>query len=74
MGDMSAVARMKLVELANELDQILASDRVDYKSAKGRGDDAYAKAFLLDVREKIKLTLDPVQTTGDSSGGIVISF
>lgn len=74
-SDMTALARMKLNERVASIEKILGSDRVEFKNANGRGDDAYGRAYLLDTQDQIKRTLDAVKTLGgSSSGGIVLSF
>lgn len=67
--DLNSFARMLLKTHAADLELILKSDRVEFKNAKGRGDDPYGRAYLLDSQEKIQKALEAVQTIGGSSSG-----
>ncbi len=64
LRDFNALARMRLKMRAADIDQLLNSDRVDFKNANGRGDDPYARAYLIDCQEKIRQALDAVTTIG----------
>ena len=71
-ADVSALSRMILKNRAADLELILNSDRVEFKNANGRGDDPFARAYLLDCQEKIKQTLEAVRTVGGGSSGAII--
>ena len=62
--------RMRLADL----ELVLNSDRIEFKNANGRGDDPFARAYLLDSQEKIQKALEAVQTIGGGSGasGIIL--
>lgn len=76
VSDLNALARMTLKSRAADLELILNSDRVEFKNANGRGDDPYARAYLLDSLEKINQALEAVKTLGGggSSGSILLSL
>lgn len=68
--DFDALARMRLKSRAADIELLLNSDRVEFKNANGRGDDPYARAYLLDSQEKIKQALEAIKTLGSSGGSL----
>ena len=72
LRDYDSLARMRLKARLADLDLILSSERIEFKNANGRGDDPFARAYLLDCQEKIKKALEAVQTIGGMGGGIIL--
>ena len=72
--DFDSLARMRLRMRLADLELVLNSDRIEFKNANGRGDDPFARAYLLDSQEKIQKALEAVQTIGGGSGasGIIL--
>lgn len=72
--DFDSLARMRLRMRLADLELVLNSDRIEFKNANDRGDDPFARAYLLDSQEKIQKALEAVQTIGGGSGasGIIL--
>ncbi|MDO5310007.1 MAG: zinc-dependent metalloprotease [Planctomycetia bacterium] len=67
-ADLNILARAQLRKLQGEITALLESDVDVFTTADSRGQDRYTRAFLEDMNEKIKRTLDAIQTLGGGSG------